>query len=203
MAQDFDGAWAYLQLIADSNDIADPLDPRRRGGLLAGRARAGPGARGPRTPGGRPSFRQRGGPLFDGIRAALSAGARPHHSFAVFCIYPWVAMLGDARRRPQALRVLDQCRIRWGQVVGVAADAIWAESCPLVWDDGRLALGPPVLESVRRSIDGVGLGSPLSEGDLVALHWDWVCDAITPDQRDALVPLQRPHPGPDQRHRHG
>ena len=103
----------------------------------------------------------------------------------------WFVALGwdvhTAEDGQDALRVLDQCRIRWGQVVGVAADAIWAESCPLVWDDGRLALGPPVLESVRRSIDGVGLGSPLSEGDLVALHWDWVCDSITPDQRNALI----------------
>ena len=48
-------------------------------------------------------------------------------------------------------------------------------------------MGPENVETVRRSIDGIGLPGPLAEGDRVALHWDWVCDVITEAQQDALV----------------
>ena len=71
--------------------------------------------------------------------SALRAGAVPHHSFTVLCVYPWVGMLDDARRRTQAMIVLDRCRIRWGQVRTVSADKVTAESQSLVWAGGRLA----------------------------------------------------------------
>ena len=44
----------------------------------------------------------------------------------------------------------------------------------------------PVVETVRRGIDGLALSAPIAVGDWVALHWDWVCDVITDPQREAL-----------------
>lgn len=182
--RDFDGALPFLQLIADSNSSSDALDPqvveaywlggpeleRVSGATAANRHRAVAGA----------------GPFFPDARAAWRAGAVPHHSFVVFCVYPWVAMLGDPRRTPQAMRVLDGCRIRWGQVLDVAGDSLTAQFQRLTWDGHRLGYGAPVVETVRRSIDGRGLTSPVAVGDWVALHWDWVCDRITDDQRRQL-----------------
>ncbi len=193
MARDFDGALPYLQLIADSNRRPDVLDAQVveaywLGGPALDRVDAAHLSVAVRT-----SVAGRTGPLFASLGDALDAGALPHHSFAVFCVYPWVAMLGDPRRTPQALTVLDQCRIRWGRVVAIDADATAVESRPLTWDGRRLALGEPVIENVRRAIDGVGLSSALTEGDLVALHWDWVCDRITDGQRDALAAYSGRH----------
>ena len=31
------------------------------------------------------------------------------------------------------------------------------------------------------------LSDPLSAGDRVALHWDWVCDTITAEQEEAVA----------------
>jgi hypothetical protein len=100
----------------------------------------------------------------------------------VFCIYPWVGLLGDDRRAPQALTVLDRCRIRWGRVLGLNGDQVLVESVPLSWDGQRLGYGPARVETAVRSIDGVGLSAALAVGDWVALHWEWVCDRLTSRQ---------------------
>lgn len=184
---DFDGALPHLQLIADGAGAEDPLDPdvveaywlgsetleQVRGDVVRPTVRA--------------VFAGRCGPLFDGIDQALAAGALPHHSFTVLCVYPWVGMLGDERRIPQAMIVLDRCRIRTGVIRDLQSDRAVVESRPLRWDGSRLLLGEPVAETVRRSIDGVALSDPLSVGDRVALHWDWVCDTITDEQEEAVA----------------
>lgn len=188
-ARDFDGALPFLRLIADAGTATDPLDPAVveaywLGGPLLEEVAPSAAADG---------FGTASGPLFATLEQALRAGARPHHSFVVFCVYPWVAMLGDVRRAPQAMRVLDGCRIRWGRVLAVTGDRLSVESQPLTWDGRRLDYGPPAVESVRRAIDGRGLTSPLAVGDPVALHWDWVCDRISAEQQAELVRYSARH----------
>ncbi len=193
MARDFDGARPHLKLIADALGRSDPLDPEVVEAYWVGAAaldRVGPATVDPQV---EKMLRGRCGPMFDTVSSALRAGAVPHHSFTVLCVYPWVGMLDDARRRTQAMIVLDRCRIRWGQVRTVSADKVTAESQSLVWASGRLRLGPPVVETVRRGIDGLALSAPIAEDDWVALHWDWVCDVITEPQRDALQHYSNQH----------
>ena len=112
----------------------------------------------------------------------MLAGGVPHHSFAVFCIYPWTGLLSDGRKAKQALTVLDRCRIRWGQVRAVAGDQVVVECRPLTWDGHRLAIGEPEQETVERSIDGIGMIEELQPGDWVSLHWEWVCDRLSERQ---------------------
>ena len=76
---------------------------------------------------------------------------------------------------------------------------------PLSWDGRRLAYGDPMLETVEWAVDGSSLIGPLAKGDVVACHWDWVCDRLSPER---LERLQRwtarqldlvnrvPHPAP-------
>jgi hypothetical protein len=186
-ARDFDGALPFLELIAVSNGLDDPMDPAVveaywLGGTALDRVRVDSVSDAAET-----VSRHRTGPLFGSLREALGAGALPHHSFTVLCVYPWVRLLADDRRAPQAMIVLDRCRIRWGRVLSVDGDQVQAESQPLTWNGQELALGPPEIEYARRTIDGVGLPPSLSPGDWVTLHWDWVCDTITPAQRGTLA----------------
>jgi hypothetical protein len=95
----------------------------------------------------------------------------PHHSFAVFCIYPYTGLLTDRRKAPHALTVLDRCRIRWGKVVAVQGDQVVVESRPLTWDSDMLSLGPAGTETVVQSVDGVGMVGAVAPGDWVSLHW--------------------------------
>lgn len=182
MAKEFAGAWPYLELIAHSTGLADPLDRRVVEAYWVGSPRLdliGPRAIGDSM---EDRFRFRAGPRFFGLADGVLAGGVPHHSFAVFCIYPWVGLLGDDRRAPQALTVLDRCRIRWGRVLGLNGDQVLVESVPLTWDGRRLGYGPAQVETAVRSIDGVGLSAALAVGDWVALHWEWVCDRLTSRQ---------------------
>ena len=188
-AREFDGALPHLQLIADSIDRFDPpdiLDPRVVEAYWLGTAALDEVSNASIRPTIAAAFAGRCGPLFTDLSAALEAGALPHHSFVVFCIYPWVGMVGDSRRTPQAMKVLDRCRIRSGQVSSVDRDHALVECAPLVWDGDKITVGQVVLEDARTGIDGVGLSEAISVGDHVALHWDWVCDVISDEQRALL-----------------
>lgn len=205
LAQGFAGAWPYLQLIAESTGAGGPLDRRvveaywvgndllaevdllRFGNSLEDRFRPHTGRDWPR------------------LAEAIVAGGVPHHSFAVFCVYPWRGRLLTGDRHEAPLHVLDRCRIRWGEVVEVLGDTVLVRTRLLQWDGRRLRLGDPELETARCAVDGTGILTDLVPGDMVSLHWDWVCDRLSPRE---LAGLRRwstamlamanalPHPGP-------
>jgi hypothetical protein len=172
----FDGASAYLALIAASNGVADPLDRAVVEAYWVGNdllRQVPPGA-----------LRRCGpGPLAgpSGTRGAGDDATRrgvAHHSFHVFAVYPWLALLRSGKEQP-ALEVLDRCRIRWGRVEAVAGDAVTVRSRGLVSDRGDLLLGPGRDERARLPPGSLESARPVRPGDLVTLHWDWVCDLLS------------------------
>jgi hypothetical protein len=185
-ARRFEGAWSYLEFLASSAGIADPLDERVveaywvGGDLLTGVSSSALVAfLSERFVG------QSGG----GWRSAGDR-ALPHHTFQVFEVYPWSGLLA-ATGHPQALSVLDQCRIRTGVVTAVSGETATVESRPLICaPDGGLAQGAPRRETVRWSVEGWSLLRGLGAGDRVALHWNWVCDTLTPDQADHIEAME-------------
>lgn len=181
-AREFEGAWPYLELIAGATGLTDPLDRRVVEAYWIGSPRLdhlGVSAIGASM---EERFRHKSGRLFPRLADGILAGGVPHHSFAVFCIYPWVGLLSDDRRAPQALTVLDKCRIRWGRVLSLQGDQVVVESQALTWDGRRLDYGAAEPETVIRSIDGVGMVGELAVGDWISLHWEWVCDKLTTSQ---------------------
>jgi hypothetical protein len=184
-ARQFEGAWCYLEFIAESTGIADPLDPRVVEAYWLGNDllhQVDPGALVDRL---LDRFRGQTG----GTWREASDRAIAHHSFQVFEVYPWARLL-LANGNPTALSVLDQCRIRTGRVVNVEGEAATVHSRPLVWDGSELTSGPIRQEVVRWSADGRSLIDRLCPGDRVALHWDWVCDLLTEEQRARVESLE-------------
>ena len=90
------------------------------------------------------------------------AHALAHHSFHVFVVYPWVRFLD--RDPTTLLRVMQDCRIRWGTVDSVAGEAAEIVCRPLSFDAGELALGDPRVETVRWSKHGESLAPPPTPG---------------------------------------
>jgi hypothetical protein len=179
----FDGAWPYLEVIAAASGISDPLDPRVVEAYWVGNEL---------LDAVRPAFLlevlgDRFAGQVGGFWREVTPNARPlaHHSFQVFAVYPWVALLRTGS--PVPLSVLDSCRIRWGTVTAVQADHATVTSRPLTFDAGALGLGDEREETVRWALDGEALAGTLAVGEPVALHWDWVCDRLTPDQVHALA----------------
>jgi hypothetical protein len=185
LARGFDGAWPYLELIAGANGVRDPLDARVVEAYWIGNPlleRVGMAALGAALV---ERFRGRAGRGFARLAEAVPAGAVPHHSLHVFGVYPWVGLL-RAGSVEHPLRVLDRCRVRWGEVVAVTGGMVTVRSRPLTWDGRSLRLGAPTLEQAVGARDGLALAGELRPGDRVALHWDWVCDRLTTRQLGAL-----------------
>ena len=108
-----------------------------------------------------------------------------HHSFHVFVVYPWIRFLG--RDAATALRVMQDCRIRWGTVEAVVGEHAVITARPLRLDDGRIALGEPRTEHVRWQKGDVSLAPPPVPGASVSAHWDWICGTLTEDETSALA----------------
>lgn len=182
LSQQFAGAWPYLQLIAGATGLSDPLDRRVVEAYWIGSPRLDQVAARAVGDSMEDRFRHMSGSHFSSLAEGVNAGGVPHHSFAVFCIYPYTGLLTDRRKADHALTVLDRCRIRWGQVQAVLGDEVVVQSRPLEWDGRRLSMGAPHTETAQVSVGGVGMVDPLEVGDWVALHWEWVCDRLSTSQ---------------------
>ncbi len=187
-AQQFDGAWVYLELIAEAAGAADPLDPRVVEAYWIGNDLLD--LLDPDT-------------VAESIRARLPAqsGASyfpgaAHHGYHVFAVYPWVSILAGNPAAAKAVEILDQCRITAAEVVAVGQEHARVTYRPLTLSEGALTLGPLVEADVAVAVRGTPLlpdlrhdGAGLRLGDTVALHWSWVCDVLTAEQTACLTRL--------------
>jgi len=203
LAAQFEGAWPYLQLIAGCNGIAEPLDPRVVEAYWTGNELVTRVPTSALVTSLDDRFERRAGPHL-GHAVSAAPGGVPQHSFHVFAVYPWLGLLRAGRDGPP-LEVLDRCRIRWGRVEAVTGDLATVRSRRLCFDGSRLTLGPEQAEEARCSFDGQALTTDLRPGDTVSLHWDWVCDRLSPvslrwlryctgRNLDAVNSLARPGP---------
>lgn len=183
LAPGFEGAWPYLELLADTARTGDPLDRRVVEAYWIGNDLLTQVHTNPWGWHLVDRFRPRIGPTVDRLTALVGNGAVPNHAFHVLGVYPWVGLLRDGVGGEEPLRIVDRCRIRWARVDHLdGPDRAVVTARPLVWERGRLALGAPVAETVRVVRYGVGLGGPVTPGALVACHWDWICHELSPTQ---------------------
>lgn len=185
LARTFDGAWPYLELIAGANGVADPLDARVVEAYWVGNElldRVDPRALVAHLD---DRFRGRLGRSRERVYAAASVDAVPHHCFHVFAVYPWLGLLRSGVVE-QPLHVLDQCRTTPARVTSAGADTARVVARPLRFENGLLRLGPPCEREVRWRDASLSLVRPPTPGELVSLHWDFVCDTLTPAAAAAL-----------------
>ena len=186
LARTFEGAWPYLTLIAEREPDRGSARPAGRRGVL-GRQRASS------TASRRPTlarhveerFRGRLGRAGERIPSIVAAGAVPHHCFHVFALYPWLGLLRSGIA-DEPLRVLDQCRTTPALVLSVEGESAEVLAEPLLWEDGRLRLGEPARRRVRWRDGGRAFARP-QPGELVSLHWDFVCDVLTAEAAARLA----------------
>lgn len=189
LARSFTGAWPYLDFIASESASPDPLDlavveAYWLGCDLAARVDLAASASALTS-----RLGAQAGWSLDHLDGAIAAGAAPHHGFHVFEVYPWVGLLDTDR--PEALQILDQCRIRWGEVLSVDTERAVVRSRPLVWSNRQLRLGSRRSEEVRLEQDELGLSVKPKPGEWVSLHWDWLCDRLNPERLATLCVMTR------------
>ncbi|MCM4080977.1 DUF6390 family protein [Paractinoplanes hotanensis] len=176
-AQAFEGAWPYLEFLASRAGVDDPLDERVVEAYWIGNALVG-----------RPDpadlhefLRARFAGQAGGTWQQAADRAVAHHSFHVFEVYPWAALLRRTGN-PSAASVLDRCRIRTGTVTEVSGESAQVTCHPLRWDGASLSPGPATTEQATWSANGQSLLPSPTPGTLVALHWHWICDILTEPQ---------------------
>jgi Family of unknown function (DUF6390) len=190
LAQTFDGAWPYLTLIGSANGIEDALDVRVVEAYWVGNellAQVAPGDLvrhlddrfGPRLGRGR-----------ERLAEAAVAGAVPHHCFHVFAVYPWVGLMRTGTV-DEPLRIIDLCRTTPAVVQAVREEELDVLARPLCWDGSRVRLGRPAHRTVRWREGGRAFVPCPRPGDLVALHWDFVCDVLSPRAASCLLQVTR------------
>jgi hypothetical protein len=187
LARGFEGAYPYLQLIADQNHLADPLDERVVDAYWLGSSLTA--AVRPRAMRRDLVERFRGRmPVGDWrwLEAALDGGSRPMHAFHVLEIFPRVGLMRGGRPDP-IVETMDACRIRWGRVVDVVGDQLLVAARRLELVNGRLELGPERTELAKGWHGPCGLLDGVKTGDWVSLHWSWACDRLSPAQLTRLA----------------
>ena len=186
IAQAFEGAWPYLELIAAENDIADPLDPCvveaywLGNGLLR---EVGPQARyDDLVQRFKPRAATREWPW---LAAKAGSSSVVHHSFHVLEILPRIGMIRGGLPADM-VGALERCLVRPGRVVAVTDGALDIELPPLELRDGALGFGPPQRQRLTPP-NGQGFGDLLLPGDDVAVHWDRVCGRLDDTQVARLL----------------
>lgn len=189
MLRKFSGALPYLTLIARGNGIADPFDERVVEAYWIGNDLLERVEARDLYASLRERYRAQLAPaVMDLVAAKAPAGARPHHSFHVFDVWRQAD-----REAADVLGMLDSCRVSWGTVRSVELGELVVERRHLELHDGRLALGPARTDRVTRLVQGQGFAHHARVGDIVSIHWDWVCEVIDARQRDALERYTRHH----------
>lgn len=173
IAAGFAGAYPYLELLAGSNHRTDPLDAEVVEAYWIGNGLLD---HVPVHDFGRSiddRFRRRAGSLWRHVDATIPDGIA-NHSYHVLHVMPWVGLMRDGIV-DEPLRIVDRCRVSWAEVLPGDDDRILVRRTPLVWSGSRLVYGAPVVDVVDSPI-------PVEPGDIVAVHWDWVCERLDPRQ---------------------
>jgi hypothetical protein len=186
LATGFEGAYPYLELIARSNGLADPLDERVVEAYWLGNElldRVPPAGFGASVEARfKPRVRS---DAWRWLATKAPDGARPVHAFHVLDIFPVVGMLRGGQT-DDVLRTIDSCRIRWGRVRERVGGQLLVDAVPLEYVGGRLRLSQPRPETIRGWQDGLGFVDDAATGDMIAIHWDWACERLDDRRLTAL-----------------
>lgn len=168
MLNDFAAMHPYLKLIARANGLNDEFDERAVEAYWLGNKLL--------TKISLDNFYQHVKPRLGRkelkwFEQKLPQGAKPNHQFHVF---NFITRTGY-RALAHTVETMDQCRISRGKVLPGGRVA----TQKLVYQRGRLILAPAVKEYKN-------LAEEFKSGDLITLHWGWVCEKITREQAKNL-----------------
>ncbi len=169
MLQKFSAMYPYLKLIAAENGIADVFDQRVVEAYWLGNEMLDKvtmkgfynHARGKLPVKERQWFELK-----------LPQGAKPHHSFHVF---NFIKRTGH-KAVNHTVETMDNCRISSGVVV----NPMKVKTDRLIYANGKFRLQPGAIKTIKN------IDNDLKIGDLVTLHWDWVCEKINRQQAKNL-----------------
>jgi len=188
LLEQFEGAFPYLQLIAEENKIRDPFDwrvveaywlgnnllnnikTRTFYNHLLGRFQK------------RTKWKN-----WIGLEKKFLFSPKPNHLFHVLEIYQLVGTI----RGGQITTLLDHinnCRISWGKVLEIKKDRLLIKTSEIKFVGNQLQLVLPKEKEINYQIRDLNFVKSIKIGDWVSIHWNWACDILTERQ---LANLQK------------
>jgi len=198
MLREFEAMHPYLKLIANENGIKDEFDERVVEAYWLGNELLDTITLKGFFNHARPRLAKKDLKWFE---IKLPQGAKPNHQFHVLNFWQRTGHLA----RLHTIETMDNCRISWGKIIpfgntkfpgaqsfatplrlrsGSRQTSSAPEICvactdKLVYKNGQLELEPAIKE-VQSWEDGY------KSGDLVTIHWNWVCEKINQKQAKNL-----------------
>lgn len=188
LLRQFQAAYPYLKLIAETNGIRDAFHPKVVEAYWVGNELLDGVSAAQFYESLRSRFANQLSPkTMEHLLGKVPLGARAHHSFHVLDVHSRVGML------EHSLDTLDKCRIGWGKIERVEGTYFIVRYQPVVLEAGKLKLGDLEEKQVLRSPDGRSLELDAHPGDHISFHWDCACDLLTPRQVSSLEKYTRYH----------
>jgi len=110
--------------------------------------------------------------------------AKPHHNFHVMNIWLRAGKINIQH----TLKSIDECRISWGKVKEIKKSSVIVDWQPLIIAEDKLKQGQMTQREILTQFNEQGFVKDLKIGDIVTIHWGWVCEKINAEQ---LRNLQR------------
>ncbi len=112
----------------------------------------------------------------------------PHHSLHVFNAFSTMGTVPDSFASgkggdEEVGRLMDKCRISWAKVLeSQSGQDILVEYQPIVKKEQGLLLDKPARTKLVRQMNGTDLLPGLQRGDWVSAHWGFACTILTGEQ---------------------
>jgi len=185
LLKQFQTLYPYLRHIATANHIADPFDPRVVEAYWLGNELL-------ETVEKQAIHRfmiddlkikkKMGNREFEWLESKIGQGAVPHHSFHVLNVW----RREGSERVPHTLENMDECRVSWGTVTAVNGPELTVTTEPLLYIQGKFALGPAAPKTITRRLESEYDIEQITVGQLVSIHWSVPCEVITKEQAARL-----------------
>ena len=181
----FEGAVPYLRLIASANGIKDEFDGRVVEAYWLGNNLLEKVSDKNLYDNVANRFKKRTGTKdWFWLVSESIPKAKPHHVFHVFDVYRRAGLLRSGIKN-NILDTIENCRIGWGRVIEINPSAnsgqALVECTPIEFKENNLCLGKKTTKKTYL------LDPSIKIGDDVSLHWNYICDKITPRQKKNLT----------------
>lgn len=173
----FETLYPYLTLIAHENGIKDPFDPRvveaywLGNALLTNITQKQIYAHFAEALSLKKKLKPKD---FEWLMGKIPQGSLPTHSFHVLNIFTRTGH----HATDHTIETMDNCRIGWGKIIrnpesgSKENDSIKVETQPLILQNGKLALGKPIMKTIL-------LLNKKLQGTYISFHWNIACDALS------------------------
>jgi len=116
------------------------------------------------------------------VLGLLPQRTKPHHNFHVMNIWLRAGKLNINH----TLKSIDECRISWGKIKKINKSTVLVEYLPLIIKNDKIILGDTIEREVLTQFNNKGFVKDLNIGDMVTIHWGWVCEKINQEQLNNL-----------------